>query len=66
MWSTLVHRAKPNNKLAQTHRVTTLKYKGYDSKRTKGSADRARIALDMIGVNCVGPVPLPRKRRLIV
>jgi len=65
MCSTLVHRAKPNKKLNSTHRVTTIRYRGYDSPRTQGSADRARMALDMIGVNVVGPIPFPRRRRLI-
>jgi hypothetical protein len=66
MWATYAHRAKANKKLADTHRVTTLKYKGWDIVRTRGAAERARIALDMIGVNCVGPLPLPRQRKLMV
>lgn len=66
MWSTLAHRAKPNKKLGLTHRVTTLKYKAYESKRIQYCVDRAKIALDMIGVHNVGPIPLPRRRRLVV
>lgn len=65
MWSTLAHRAKPNKKLGLTHRVTTLKYKAYESKRIQYCVDRAKIALDMIGVHNVGPIPLPRRRRLV-
>lgn len=66
MFNTLAYRAKPNKKLGLTHRVITLKYKAYESKRIQYCVDRAKIALDMIGVNNVGPIPLPRRRKLIV
>eukprot|EP01125_Pyxidicula_operculata_P008348 TRINITY_DN280_c0_g2_i1.p1 TRINITY_DN280_c0_g2~~TRINITY_DN280_c0_g2_i1.p1 ORF type:complete len:355 (+),score=122.82 TRINITY_DN280_c0_g2_i1:17-1081(+) len=58
MWTTVRYRAA-----SEAHtipRVTQLKFKAYDN-RSVDAARRARIALDLLGINCSGPVPLPRK-----
>lgn len=63
MWTTLKFRAAKNGVMHKMHRVTQLQFKGFDTKAV-GSARRAKIALDLMGIKSAGPVPMPRQRTL--
>eukprot|EP01128_Nolandella_sp_AFSM9_P009039 TRINITY_DN5682_c0_g1_i1.p1 TRINITY_DN5682_c0_g1~~TRINITY_DN5682_c0_g1_i1.p1 ORF type:complete len:292 (+),score=78.65 TRINITY_DN5682_c0_g1_i1:58-876(+) len=61
-WTSMRNMVAPNLKQHRIHRVTQIKFKGFDTK-VVGSARRARLTLDLLNVPCSGPVPLPRRRR---
>lgn len=62
VWTSLKHSPGLNHFQHRVHRVTAIKYKGYDL-RAVGSARRARAALDLMGIKASGPAALPRNKR---
>jgi len=59
MWTTLKHQAGVNLRKPQIYRVTQLQFKSYEQWKTGLAARRAKVTLDLLGINNRGPIPMP-------